>query len=321
MACHHGGRFRRRSAPAGSACAKAATAVQGRQAPREIVRHARARGCDATARRASRAAIHGSRPPPPAAAPSCRCTCVRAAAGSRSASASPRRTRRTCRAALPSVHIRIGTSSTPRPASSTAPAPVAPSTPKPCASSTSSCAPVSLAGGGDLTQRRNVAIHAEHAVGHHQCACRRADRGQLVAQRRDVCVRVARKPRAGGEARVEQRSVIEPVLEHVIAAADQHGGNGEVRHVASRKQQRARSRDELGEFCFERVMFGVVTAHEMRGAAAHAPPARGLAECRDDPRVVREPQVIIAAEGKALASFDRDANPARFTRVDRASSA
>jgi hypothetical protein len=37
--------------------------------------------------------------------------------------------------------------------------------------------------------------------------------------------------------------------------------------------------------------------------------------------VVREPEVIIAAEGEALAPFDGDANPARFTRVDRASSA
>jgi hypothetical protein len=37
--------------------------------------------------------------------------------------------------------------------------------------------------------------------------------------------------------------------------------------------------------------------------------------------VVREPQVIIAAEGEALASFDRDANATRFTRLDGASSA
>jgi hypothetical protein len=68
-------------------------------------------------------------------------------------------------------------------------------------------------------------------------------------------------------------------------------------------------------------MFGVVTAHEVRSAAAHAPPPRSLAESRDDPRVVREPQVIIAAEGEALASFDRDANATRFTRLDGASSA
>mgnify|MGYP006196642101 CR=1 FL=1 len=109
--------------------------------------------------------------------------------------------------------------------------------------------------------------------------------------------------------------MIEPVFEHVIAAAHQYGGHGEVRHVTRRKQQGARTRDELGEFCFERVMFGVVTAHEVRRAAAHAPPVRGVAEGRDDPRVVRKPQVIVAAEAGELAAIHEDARAfARFHR-------
>jgi hypothetical protein len=107
----------------------------------------------------------------------------------------------------------------------------------------------------------------------------------------------------------------------VVATADQHGGHREIRHVAGGKEQCTWTRDERCDFLFERVMFGVVAADEVRSAAAHAPPARGLAECRDDPRMVREPQVVIAAEGEALASFDRDANATRFTRLDGASPA
>ncbi len=68
-------------------------------------------------------------------------------------------------------------------------------------------------------------------------------------------------------------------------------------------------------------MFAVVAAHEVRSAAADAPAARGVAERRDDARMVGEPEVIVAAEGDALAPFDGDAHATRFTRFDRASAA
>ena len=46
--------------------------------------------------------------------------------------------------------------------------------------------------------------------------------GSFARSAADVAMRVPREACAGGEARVEQRGVIEPVLEHVVAATDQH---------------------------------------------------------------------------------------------------
>jgi hypothetical protein len=145
------------------------------------------------------------------------------------------------------------------------------------------------------------------------------DPGQLCLQRRDVAMRIARKARAGGKSRVEQRCVIEPVLEHVITASHQHGCHGQVRHVAGRKQQGTRTRNELRQFLFQRVVFGVVAAHKVRRAAAYPPSARSRAECRDDAWMIGETEVVVAAERDTLAPCDRDTHATRFTGINRAS--
>jgi hypothetical protein len=89
------------------------------------------------------------------------------------------------------------------------------------------------------------------------------------------------------------------------------GRHGEVCHVAGGEQQRARPADECREFLFERVVLATVTAHQVRRAAADAPLACGRDECRDDARVIGEPQVVVAAESEQLRAVDAEVSAAR----------
>src|SRR5262245_64550880 len=101
-------------------------------------------------------------------------------------------------------------------------------------------------------------------------------------------MRIPREPRAARETRIDQRRVVQPVLEHTVAASDKRAGDREVRHVASREQQRARPSDELGELPLERMVLVRVSADEVRRAAADAPAARGVDESLDETRVLGE---------------------------------
>ena len=113
-----------------------------------------------------------------------------------------------------------------------------------------------------LAQRCHVAVHAEDAIGDDHRA-RTGGAREPRAQRCDVAMRVPREPRATREPGIEQRGVVVAVLEHAIAALEQRGDDGEVRHVSGREQQRARSPDECRELVLERVVLAAVPAHEV----------------------------------------------------------
>ena len=69
------------------------------------------------------------------------------------------------------------------------------------------------AGGGERRQRREVAVHAEHAVGQHQRGPRRALH-ELRLERRGIAMRVPVERRARDAPGVDQRGVVELVAEH-----------------------------------------------------------------------------------------------------------
>ncbi len=168
---------------------------------------------------------------------------------------------------------------------------------------------VAFAAGGEPGQRRHVAVHAEHAIRHHQRGAGPAV-AQLRVERGDVAMRVAMETRAAQPAGVEQRGVVQHVLEDRVGRRQQRAGDTEVRHVAGREQERARPAREVGQRLLEFVVLGVVPGDEVRGAAAHAVRAGCPGECLGHGRVPREAQVVVGAEGQALAAV--------HDRLDRA---
>ena len=116
--------------------------------------------------------------------------------------------------------------------------------------------------------------------------------------------------------------MIEPVGEDRVAAAGERRQDREVGEIARRKRERPRAgarRDERREFRFERRVRGAMAGDEMRCARADAPARRRVARRRDQRRMVREAEVIVARERDDLAPVDDDARTLR--RVDDAAAA
>ncbi|MCY1177630.1 hypothetical protein D9M73_179460 [compost metagenome] len=67
---------------------------------------------------------------------------------------------------------------------------------------------------GQRRQVGKITVHAEHAVGDHQCIA--GGFFQALGQARRVVVQITIESRAGQQPRVEQRRMIEPVFEHRI---------------------------------------------------------------------------------------------------------
>ena len=105
-----------------------------------------------------------------------------------------------------------------------------------------------LAHGSELGQGRDIAVHAEHAVGcdHRPRTGSRPTSSDSHARSLDaltigleaffqsgrVAMGITREARATCEPRVEQRGVVQPVLENTVAAAGERPDHREVGHVA-----------------------------------------------------------------------------------------
>ena len=133
--------------------------------------------------------------------------------------------------ALPSVPVTITFSAPRTPNRSSTPRPVSPTTPIPCESSTISVAPSLVGHRRELRDRRQVALHAEHAVGDDQAPRQRGRVGDRAPQAVDVPVLVDGLVAGARQAHpVDDRRVVEPVGEHRRVA------------VAERVEQRLRWR-------------------------------------------------------------------------------
>ena len=155
-----------------------------------------------------------------------------------------------------------------------------------------------------IRQRRDIAIHTEHAVGHDQCASGLAGCAAIWGPSVSACG-IAAETRAAEQACIQQRSVVKAVLQHPVAAAQQCAGDAQVRHVAGGEQQCPGSLRELGQFVFECCVGAAVTGDEMGSTAAGAV----LIERRPQPCArpdARQAQIIVAGEIEITLAVDVD---------------
>ncbi len=150
--------------------------------------------------------------------------------------------------------------------------------------------------GAHRRQVSQVAIHAEHAVGHDQRIALRL--AQSAAQAGSIIVQVAREARASKQPCIKQRRMIEPVLKDSVALPHQRGHCSHIGHVAAGQQQRARPASELGQRLFQRMVSTAVTGNQVRRPTASAPALYTLDKGVVDARVVGQPEVVIAAKAQ-----------------------
>ncbi len=156
---------------------------------------------------------------------------------------------------------------------------------------------------GQLAQRRQVAIHAEHAIGGEQGGA--LGRGHQLAQRGfRIAVRIALEFAAGQSRAVDQAGVVALVLHADVAIAEQGLQDGKVGQVAAAEQQGARIAHPLGGFALERGVFAVVPANQCRGAAADAVMRAGFLERTHHIQVLGQAEVIVAAKIHQGAAAD-----------------
>jgi hypothetical protein len=69
-------------------------------------------------------------------------------------------------------------------------------------------------------QRRDIAVHAEYRVRYDESTACRGGGGQQVFKCLEIAVRITLEPRAGEQARIVQRSVIQPIGKDGVIAAE-----------------------------------------------------------------------------------------------------
>ena len=165
--------------------------------------------------------------------------------------------------------------------------------------------PVARAGRGHGRQRRQVTVHAEHAVGEHEAGAVTAplERG---LERGSVGVVEAQELGPRQAPAVEQRGVVQAVLEHGVARPGQCAREAEVGHVAGGEQQRPLAADERSERFLQRVVLAVMAGDQVRGAAAHAAGLGCTHAGLGHARVMRQAEIVVRTEGQAVAAIHRE---------------
>jgi hypothetical protein len=98
--------------------------------------------------------------------------------------------------------------------------------------------------------------------------------------------------------------MIEFVGEHAVVPPDERGDYAEISHVTGREQQGARQLHELRERLLQLVMGRRVPEYQMRRTGADPAGTRALAGRRDQARIGRKPQIIVAAKRDDVAAID-----------------
>lgn len=133
------------------------------------------------------------------------------------------------------------------------------------------------------SHRRDVAIHAENTVGRDQGAGLGVFASE-VSECGGGCVSIIvwvafEFTSAGEQCGVDQRRVIESILQDQIIAFGERSDHAEVRHVAGGEHHRSFAAREIGERTFKQIVLGIVSADEMRCTRADR-----AATCRVDHR-------------------------------------
>ena len=219
--------------------------------------------------------------------------------------------------ALPSVPTRAGTSAADRPKCSSDAAPGVADHAEPVRVVDGEEGAVPAAGRGERRQRREVAVHAEDAVGQDDRAPGFL-RGELRLEGLDVAVRIMMQRRARQPAAVDQRGVVQAIAVDRRLARGERRDQAEVRHVAGREQDRPLAPGPGGEFLLERLVLRLVAGDQVRGAGADAVHARRGDESLDDPRMRGEAEVVVAAEVHAGPAVEHDVGGVRVAAAHRA---
>ena len=169
-------------------------------------------------------------------------------------------------------------------------------------------------------QRGEVAIHTEHPIGDEErtgslrsvsvVRCERCAGGCGIAVRIALQVSAAHQP--GG---VDQRGMVQLVAEQQVVATGECTEHPEVRHIAGGEHQGTGTTGELSEFTLESLVFGAVSADEVRGPGARTVALRRFSHRSGDPRVAGEAEIVVAAEIDA-AVLGRRAAPAQVALVE-----
>src|SRR5690606_34734174 len=155
----------------------------------------------------------------------------------------------------------------------------------------------------ETRQRREIAVHAEDALGHDQTVPMRVpvlleDRGGMlrvvVAERLDA--RAAQR-RAAREARMT-----ELVDDDQIARACEHGQDAEIREVAASEHDGGLGAFERSEPRLQLLEERMVTRDETRRAGSRAVAPREIGRRIDDARVGCEPEIVVARERDELTA-------------------
>ena len=163
-------------------------------------------------------------------------------------------------------------------------------------------------------ERRDIAVHAEHRIGGDELAPRGRGR-EARRQRVRVAMRIAHERRPREQRAVVQARVIELVGEDRVVAAGERRQDREVGEIARRERERPRARagrDERGQFALRASSCGAAWPHTRCDAPAPTPHcADGRRRRRDQRRVVRESEVVVAGEREQRRPVDAHARALR----------
>ena len=158
--------------------------------------------------------------------------------------------------------------------------------------------------------RCNVAVHAEHQVGDNHFFLRGAS-FQLAFELRQIAMTKPGESRAGKLGRIDQRSMVELVGEHLAVPITQRGQHTQVGHVAGGKKQGSRLANEVCERGFEVVMKAVMAGDEVRGSRADAALVERGVRGPNQRRIGGQAQIIVAAKRDDALAVDRDVGALR----------
>ena len=105
---------------------------------------------------------------------------------------------------------------------------------------------------------------------------------------------------------VEQRGMVQTVLEHCISLAKQGHQGAQISHVTAGKYQRPLSPGKRGQFFFEAMVRQGMATDQMGRTAAGAVTLQSCFEGGADARVVGKPQIVVAAKRQQLLAIDLD---------------
>ena len=168
--------------------------------------------------------------------------------------------------------------------------------------------PVPFAHAGEVRHRREVALHREDGVGHHEPAAG-VDRAECPFQVGHVGMPVDDDPRAREPAPVDDARVVQLVREDGVLTPGQRRDRAGVGQVAGREDDRVLASFQPGQRRLEAPVRFAGARHEPGGTAARSPPSGRGRSRPAQARIGGEPQVVVGAELDHLPAPQDDLRP------------